>query len=219
MITIGDILILEPKFSPQREKYKCMIVEMNEDSLYIDYPVNTQTGKVVFLTDGSQMKMTFTSPDGTAYLFDSEVLGRVKGNIPAIQMSRPDESTFIKIQRRQFVRVETPIDAAIHPLNQEFQPFRAITEDISAGGAALRFAGWRHIEPSSMIALWLVLPLKSGEIQYLHMNSRVIRMSESDSGFQLLSVQFADPSEADTQTLLRFIFEKQLEFKKKGIMG
>ena len=40
----------------------------------------------------------------------------------------------MKIQRSQFVRIETAVDVAIHPMNREFEPFTAMTEDISAGG-------------------------------------------------------------------------------------
>lgn len=217
MIKIGDTLILEPKFSLQPEQYKSMVVEINEASIFIDYPVNTASGKIAFLLDGTQMKVTFSDSDQALYIFDSEVLGRVKAQIAMIQLSRPPKESFVKIQRRQFVRIETPVDTAVHPGANEFPPFKAITDDISAGGAALRIQKKINIGQASSIYVWLAFPLKSGEIHYLRLKSKVIRISEHSDRFNKLSVQFIEMSEGDRQTLIRYIFERQVEMKKKGL--
>ncbi|PLT34856.1 flagellar brake protein [Bacillus sp. V5-8f] len=218
MIKIGDTLLLEPKYSLQPEQYKSMVVEMNENSIFIDYPVNTSTGKVAFLLDGSQLKITITDSNHAIYIFDTEVLGRVKAQIAMIQLARPPKDSLVKIQRRQFVRIETPIDTAVHPEIGQFQPFRAVTDDISAGGAALRIPKQINVGEASIVYVWLAIPLKSGEIHYLKLKSKVIRISESSERFNKLSVQFMDLSEADRQILIRFIFEKQVELKNKGLM-
>ena len=109
------------------------------------------------------------------------------------------------------------MDAAVHPENQEFTPFTTLTEDISAGGAALVVPKNTQIDLASKVYIWLVLPFKSGEIHYLRLKSEVIRLSEEKDGRMMLSVQFVDNAESDTQTLFRFIFEKQLERKKKEL--
>ncbi|RFU65558.1 flagellar brake protein [Peribacillus glennii] len=218
MIKIGDTLLLEPKFSLQPEQYKSMVVEMNEDSIFIDYPVNTSTGKIAFLLDGSQLKVTFADSDNAVFIFDTEVLGRVKAQIAMIQLARPPKDSLVKIQRRQFVRIETPVDAAVHPASNEFRAFRAVTDDISAGGAALRIPKVINLAETPIIYVWLALPLKTGEIRYLKLKSKVIRISASSDRFNKLSVQFMDLSEGDRQNLIRFIFEKQVEMKNKGLM-
>ena len=48
----------------------------------------------------------------------------------------------------------------------------------------------------------MALALKSGEIHYLRLKSKVILI---------------DPAKNDVQTLMRFIFEKQVDLKKKGL--
>ena len=101
-------------------------------------PLMCQTGKVAFLVDGTQLKASYTDDEKGTYLFDTEVLNKVKGNIPMMQLLLPPEETFIKIQRRQFVRIDTSVDIAIHPIEGAFVPFRAVTDDLSAGGAAIR---------------------------------------------------------------------------------
>ncbi|PLS16369.1 pilus assembly protein PilZ [Bacillus sp. M6-12] len=215
MIKIGDSIIIEPKFSLQPEKYKAMVVEIDDNDIFIDYPVNLDTGKTVFLIDGTQLKITYMDPEQAVFIFDTEVLGRKKANIPMIHLHYPDKDSFVKIQRRQYVRIDTRIDMAVHSERGEFLPFTAVTADLSAGGAGLEIPKHVILAASSHIYLWMVLPLKSGEIQYLRLKSKVIRVSEQMGRFNKASIQFVEVSEGDRQNLIRFVFEKQLE-KKKG---
>lgn len=89
MLKIGDTLMLEPKYSNSFETYKCRLVERIGNDLYIDYPVNTITKRTVFLLDGTQLKVTFVGADSSVYLFESEVMGRVKQKIPMLILSYP----------------------------------------------------------------------------------------------------------------------------------
>ncbi|WP_342366287.1 flagellar brake protein [Peribacillus sp. TH14] len=217
MINIGDILMLEQIYSSQNEKFKCMVVEMEAGFVYIDFPINLATGKNAFLVDGTQVNVTFSNKEQAVYVFESEVLGKVKGQIPMIQLLLPDVETFVKIQRRDYVRLDVTLDIAIHPEHSEFTPFRALTEDISAGGASIRLLKGANIKSDSQLYLWMALTLKSGQIYYLRLKSRVIRVTEKDQGNMLLHIQFIEPTKNDVQTLMRFIFEKQVDLKKKGL--
>lgn len=219
MLKIGNPLLLEQKYSIEKETYKCMIVEVEDGSFFIDYPIDTQTGKVVFLVDGTQLKASYSDDERGTYLFETEVLNKVKGNIPMIQLVLPPKETFIKIQRREFVRLETSVDVAIHPFEGEFAPFRAVTDDLSAGGAAIHLPKNVNLNGASFIHIWLALPLNSGEISYLKMHSKVVRIMDLKNGLKILSVQFVSLTKSDTQIIMRFIFEKQVEMKKRGLIG
>ena len=219
MLKIGHLLLLEQKYSTEKETYKCMIVEVKNGTFFIDYPVDTKTGKVAFLIDGTQLKATYSDDEKGTFLFETEVLNKVKGNIPMIQLLLPPEETFIKIQRRQFVRIETRVDLAIHAVEGEFVPFRAVTDDLSAGGAAIHLHKNITLNGASFVDIWLALPLNSEEIFYLKLRSKVIRLMELENGLKILSVQFISPTKTDTQTIMRFIFEKQVELKKRGLIG
>ncbi|WP_409301414.1 flagellar brake protein [Peribacillus sp. SCS-155] len=217
MIKVGHTLLLEAKYSAKPEQYKAMVVEADHNNIFIDYPINTETGKIAFLLDGIQLKATYFDEEHAVYIFDTEVLGRVKAEIAMVQLALPPIETFVKIQRRQFVRVETPIDSAVHPIFNDFTPFRAITEDISAGGAALRIPLHIDLSNVSNLYIWFALSLKTGEIHYQRIKCKVIRISEHTDRFNKLSVQFLEMSEGDRQALIRVIFERQLDMKKKGI--
>ncbi|MBM6619887.1 flagellar brake protein [Bacillus suaedaesalsae] len=218
MINIGDTLILEPKYSSEHEKYKCKLVERNGEQLYIDYPVSINTGKTVFLLDGTQFKGSFVGKDNTVYLFETEVQGRTKQQIPMIAISYPGNENLIRVQRRQYVRVDTPVDVAVHPIEGQFSPFVTITSDISAGGAALILPPNVKLESDTIIDLWVVLPMQSGDYHNLVLRSRVIRVIPGQNGERdKMPIEFLSITESQRQLLIRFSFERQLNLKRKGL--
>ncbi|MBU8879117.1 flagellar brake domain-containing protein [Bacillus sp. FJAT-29790] len=216
MINIGDVLILEP-YSDKVEKYKCKLTEKEGSKLYIDYPINLDTGRTVFLIDGTQLKGTFVAGDGSVYLFECEVLSKVKAKIPMIILSYPGFEGLIKIQRRQFVRIETAVDVAVQSNHDEFPPFVTITDDISAGGAAIICKKQTPLKSNMVINSWFVLPKQNGETYYLKLKSKVVRVAEMNESQSIVSVQFIDMTPNDRQLLLRFCFDRQLALKKKGL--
>lgn len=217
MIKIGDIIILEHKYSENLEQYKCKIVEHKGSDLYIDYPVNMNTNRTVFLLEGTPLKANFVTESGSHYLFDTEVKGRVKQNIPMVVLSYPGKDHLIKIQRRQYVRVETSVDVAVHSINGEFAPFTTVTDDISAGGAALLIGKNSSLKPGMRIESWFALLMQNGEYEYRKFRGEIVRIIEGPGHMNKASVQFVEATGTDRQMLLRFCFERQLAMKKKGL--
>ncbi|WP_099351713.1 flagellar brake protein [Fredinandcohnia onubensis] len=218
MLKIGDMINLEPTTNPNGEKYRCRVVERNEHKLYIDYPVNTKTGKTVYLLNGTMLKAFVAGDSTSAYFFDTSVLGRVKQNIPMIVLSFPGDDQMFKIQRREYVRIETPVDVAIHSMNGEFQPFVTITHDISAGGASIILPSSKSLNPGADINTYFVFPTLPDEYQYVSFKSKVIRIVEGKNGERKkASIKFVDVTESARQQLIKFCFQRQLLLKKKGI--
>lgn len=219
MIQIGDLLTLEVRHAEQIEKFKCRLVDRKGNTLFIDYPISLRTNKTAFLFDGTQLSATFIGQDGTSvYLFESEIIGRVKNNIPMLLLAYPGEERLLKIQRRSYVRIEAAVDIAIHSMNGEFPPFTALTDDISAGGAAVLIPKGMQLQQGMMIKTWFVLILQNGEYHYLALSSRVIRVIDYNETRNKLSLQFIEISNMERQLLLRFCFEKQLQNKKKELL-
>jgi c-di-GMP-binding flagellar brake protein YcgR len=214
LIKIGHVLTLEPKYSEKVETYKCKVVELEDGKVYVDYPFNVKTNRTVFLLDGMQLKAGFVGEDESFYSFDTEVLGRVKKNIPMLILAYPGDEQLVRVQRRQFVRVDAIVDVAIHPLNGEFEPFTTVTSDISAGGAAIvlpnEIAG---LKAGMMIETWFVLHMRSGDYHYLRLLAKVVRIF--NDSVPKASLQFMEVSDAERLLLIRYSFEKQLEAKKK----
>lgn len=218
MLNIGETVTLEPINNVDGEKYRCRVVEKKGDKLYIDYPINEQTGRTVFLIDGTQLRASFVGKDNTVYLFETAVLGRYKQTIPMIILTYPGKDGLVRIQRRQYVRIDTAIDVAVHPINKEFYPFVTVTSDISAGGALLILPNNSKVKPGIHIHTWFVLPLLSGEYGYLKLTSKVIRIVPGENGERdKASLELIEVKENERQLLIKFCFERQLLSRKKGL--
>lgn len=198
------------------ERYKCRLVEYNEKELYIDYPIHLETNKAVFLVNGTQLRGSFVTNEGISYLFDTEIIGRLKQNIPMLILPFPTKDQLIKIQRRQYVRVAACIDIAIHPIPNEYMPFTSITIDISAGGAAVLVPKTIDLAEDILAELILVLSLQNGEYYYPKLRGKLIKVLDFDEKNNKLIIQFVDVSPKNRQLLLRYCYDIQLSYKKKG---
>ncbi|WP_332649261.1 flagellar brake protein [Lysinibacillus sp. 54212] len=210
-LKIGTILLLEPTYTDRVERFRCKVVEGHDGVIYIDYPINIATKKTAFLMDGAQFRVTFNTESKDSYAFNTEVLGRKSGNIPMIMLAWPSEEELIKIQRREYVRVETPVDIAVESNNQYHQ---FIADDISAGGVLLNLRSKVPFADGDTVKLTIVLPFINGDIHYVQTDAYVVRIFERD-GRTLASVQFTDTDDIDKQYIVRFCFERQLQIRKK----
>lgn len=210
-LKLGTALTLEPTYTDRVEKFRCKIVEQDNNILYIDYPVNTVTNKTAFLVDGSQFRASYTAEDKVSYAFNTEVLGRKLGNIPTIMLSCPPAEEFVKIQRREFVRVNTPVDIAIE-YNSKF--YQYVTDDISAGGVAIHLNKDLPFMEDDIVTLTIALPFFNGEIRYVKTSAKLIRIIEKDRA-RLASLQFTETDDIDKQYIVRFCFERQLSNRRK----
>lgn len=210
-LKIGTILILEPTYTDSVEKLRCKVVEQNENYIYIDYPVNTVTKRTAFLVDGAQFRATFLDEAKQSFAFNTEVLGRKLGNIPMIMMAGPLEDEVIKIQRREYVRVETPVDVAVE-YDGQFSQYATV--DISAGGLLLNPVSPVRFTDGDIVQLTIVLPYMNGDLRYIMTDATVIRIFERDDK-QYVSMQFKNMDNLDKQYIVRFCFERQLQLRRK----
>jgi c-di-GMP-binding flagellar brake protein YcgR len=212
-LKIGTMLILEPTYTERVEKFRCRVVEITDNVVYIDYPVNTITKKTAYLMDGAQFRVTFTTELKQSMAFNTQVVGRKGGNIPMIMLSLPSKEEWIKIQRREYVRVETSADVAIE-LGGRYRQY--VTSDISAGGILVKLRGAVNFVEGDRVNLLLVLPFSNGDIRYVQTEGAVVRLFERDQG-EYASIQFTDTDEVDKQYIVRFCFERQLQFRKREL--
>lgn len=220
MIQIGDIITLELKNSNKVEKFKCRLVDRKDNEFYIDYPLSLDTNRTVFLMDGTQLNVTFVGPDGTSvFMFETEIKGRIKKNIPMLILLFPGNENLIKIQRRQFVRIDTAVDIAIHPLDFEFSPFTTITDDISAGGTSFLIPIDSDLRQGMNVQIWMVLVVQNGEYHYMKLQGKIARIIEFNETRHKVSLQFVDITSRERQIILRFCFDRQLEIRRKGIIS
>lgn len=219
MIKEGILLRLEPFAEDTDDRFNSKVVEREDDHLFISYPVSEETGKTTFMLDGTQLKVSFIGKDNVVYSFQSEVIGRAKKTFPVITLRYPGDKRVVRIQRRQYVRVPASISIAIHPLEGEFDPFVTVTEDISAGGLAAVVNHSADLHSNQIVNAWLTLPMYSNELCYLQLQAKVVRMDpRNEEKLGKLSLQFLAMNERDQEKVIRFVFEQQLELKRKGLL-
>lgn len=210
-IKIGSNLILEPTFVEKVEKYRCKVVDLHEQFVYIDYPIDMKTNRTVFLIDGMQLQASFVEEDISAFTFQTEVLGKRNGQIPMIKLSYPGDSEIIKIQRRDFVRINSGLDISIQFGDERYQ---FVTDDISAGGSAVILNREVKFTEGDEISLLIPLAFNNGDIKYVTTTAAVVRIW--DRGQQrIASIQFTDTDDLDKQQIVRYCFERQLSLRKK----
>lgn len=212
-LKIGTQLTLEPTYTERNEKFRCRVVEMKDNIIYIDYPINVETKKTAFLIDGAQFRAAFNTETKESYTFNTEVLGRKGGNVHMIMLSCPPKEDFLKIQRREYVRVETPVDIA---LLFEGQKYQFVAEDISAGGVAVHIKTPVNFKDGDEVQALVVLPFTNGDIRYVETEAVVVRIFERDE-VQIASIRFTDTDEVDQQHIVRFCFERQVLIRKKEL--
>ncbi|MGD6803369.1 flagellar brake protein [Rossellomorea vietnamensis] len=214
MLKIGTTLTLEPIQTDKAEKFRCKAVEFKDSKLYIDYPVHTETERTVFLIDGTQLKVSFVYNENTVFSFQTEVTGRKKSNIPMICLHYPGDGELVKVQRRQFVRVETSVDAAVITPSASYT---TITTDLSAGGCAVKVHKDHRYEAGMEVEIILVLLMQTGEYHYFNVPGKVVRVWDKGSG-RIASLEFNELKDNQQQDILRFCFERQLSLRNKGLV-
>ncbi|WP_100407189.1 flagellar brake protein [Bacillus solitudinis] len=220
MIDIGSTIFLElQEFKEGESKVlnlRCRLVDQTTKSFVIDYPINQVTNKPNFFFDGTQFRAWFIGKDGAMYAFDTEITGRKKGNIPVLLLKDPGKENYQRIQRRNYVRVETSADVAVHPINNEFAPFTSVTLDLSGGGSAVMIPNNNTLPSRGEVILWVVLHMQTGQIEYVKAKCKIIRVYKSlKSARERVSLQFLEIGERDRQKIIKYCFERQLALKRK----
>lgn len=217
MLSIGNVMTLEV-LSSRKELLRCKLLDREEDRLLIDFPINEDTGKTAFLHNGTELVATFIAENDQVFRFKTVVIGKKKGNIPMIILKGPKDHELKQIQRRQFVRIDTSNDVAVHSINNEFEGFTTVTENISGGGVAIFLPEHVYLIQGIDVKLWLVLPYQDGSIEYLQVLAHVVRMDEKKNQQRVASLQFLELDIRSQQKLMRFCFETQLQQKKQGVI-
>lgn len=212
-IKLGTNLILEAFDEESDERFKCKVIDQQDNMLFIDYPVSTITHRTAFLIEGTRFRVSYVDELKIGYAFKTSVVGRKKGNIPTLQLILPADEEFQKIQRREYVRVETPVDVAVFR-NNVFTQY--VAEDISAGGLAILANSLTEFKEFEKVELTIALPFEDRNegVRYVETTAEVIRVIERDEMF-VVPLKFTETDDIDKQLIIRFCFERQLQIRKK----
>jgi c-di-GMP-binding flagellar brake protein YcgR len=221
VLKIGNLIYLEIITSDnKRNKYKCKVEDLSPNSITVTYPTNIETNKTEFFLDGTPFNCEFSSKDKVAYRFSTELRGRKKNRTPLLILSYPGHNKLTRVQRREYLRVEKSVDIAVHPTDESFTPFVAVTLDISAGGMSLILPQNHSLKAGQELLCWIVLQMQSGDNYYFKQKCKVLRiLAPKDAERDKAPVKYIDINETDRQQMIRYCFEQQLHLKRKDLLS
>ncbi|HLR08148.1 MAG TPA: flagellar brake domain-containing protein [Bacillota bacterium] len=217
---IGKTLHLElyNQVKHMTEKYRSQVVEMHDDYLFIDYPINERTNKATYLHTGTPLKVNYIGQDGSVYSFQTTVTTRTKRTVPVLVIDFPKEDKIKRIQRREYVRIQTAVDVAVHFEKACKEPFTTVTKDISGGGLSIFIPDSNHLAQGDLLNVWIVLPMQSGSYHYVEAKTEVIRTKLSEHAVPTASIKFISITNTHREKIIRYCFEKQWEARQKELM-
>jgi c-di-GMP-binding flagellar brake protein YcgR len=220
---IGTMLHLEYKKQGVSEilRYYCKIIEKNDHYLFIDYPVNERTRKTGFFHKGTHFLAMYIGKDQSVYQFRTELVSKVSLNVPALAIKLPNKDNIKRIQRREFVRIKSAVDVAVHSNNESFTPFTTVTDDISGGGMSIIVPQGINLEWNKIknIWIWMVLEMYNGEYHYHNIKAKFVHINELKNGLQIASLKFVAIPQNIQQHIIRYCFERQREARKKELQS
>lgn len=216
---IGTTLMLKTPSAKDNTSYRCKIIDKDDQYIYIDIPVDQTTNKTARFHTGTYFIASYVGDDQATYQFPTEVLAKVKVTltVPALAI-KPPRHNIRRYQRRQFVRVNTDIDIAVHCPHETFLPFVTVTCDLSGGGLSMILPRHETLYPGQSINIWIVLPMYSGIYEYVKVNSEVTRVNSAKDSVKTASLKFMFISPKNEQLIIQYCLEKQREERKKELM-
>ncbi|GFN30619.1 flagellar brake protein [Paenibacillus xylaniclasticus] len=196
-------------------KFECKsrIADDRGEELYMEWPYHEGTGRVRRLSFGDEISAYYITEDGVKHFFNSYVTGFIEDNIRLVRIQKPDPQSITRTQRRHFLRVNTMLEAAVlTPLGDRFN---ALTEDVGGGGISFTSDVSISLAIGQTLECWLLVPYKNGSLEHAFFKGEIVRIVEHSTSRNHVMLKFVDISDYERQKIIRYCFERQLEFRNR----
>lgn len=213
---INQVLYLNVNSIDEEEakiEYKSRIADLNDESFTIEVPLHEKSGRLKQLYLGDELNALYLTDGGVKNYFNTSVTGFTEDTIRLVIVKRPDPQTITRVQRRSFLRVPAELEIAVKYTEQ--LQFVALTEDVGGGGISFLCDGYVPLSASAPVSCWLLVPYKNGVIEHVPFKGEIVRVKLLDTGKQLAMTRFTEITDRDRQKLIRFCFERQMDFRKR----
>ena len=188
----------------QTKNYKTLIIDIQDDSLKINLPVND--GEYLMLHIGEKIEMNSYLDDGRCFSFYSKVISRGKeGNVLYYKISEPFDIK--KIQRRNYFRVglfdtiEYKIITNINEYEFDSIPYKeGFMVDLSGGGLKLKVKD--NIKKEDL----LLIKMKIKGI-LIELKCNIVRIESTADKEKLCGLKFLDITPVQTDIIIQGLFE------------
>ncbi|MDR3563182.1 MAG: flagellar brake domain-containing protein [Negativicutes bacterium] len=204
-----DILVDDPETSKRRIYYS-RIEDVHNDTLVIGAPYSQ--GFYLPPRIGRELSARVTS-DACAYFFKTRLRGYVHEPIPLWTIAMPVDIE--RVQMRSFVRLGVNLDVTLTVIDPDkpVTTITTITKDISAGGLRVLLA--QPMPPETKLDI--TLPLEEGSV--VQATGELVRviMPEREHDKYELAIKYSKIDERARNLIVKYIFKKQVERRKKEI--
>ncbi|WP_338551753.1 PilZ domain-containing protein [Paenibacillus sp. KS-LC4] len=194
-------------------EYKARIAEVLDEGFLIENPINIQNGRMKRMFLGDELSVYFVSEDGIKHFFNSHVLGFREDVVKLVKIRRPELDQITKVQRRNFLRVAAELEIAVK--TPDHVRFVALTDDVGGGGISFICDGKWQISQGQVLECWLLVPYKNGSIEHASFTAEIVRVESLETGRKQAMIKFAGINDSDRQRIIRYCFERQLEFRNR----
>lgn len=194
-------------------EYKSRIADVTDEAIVMEVPLNEKTGRLKKLYMGDELNAFYVSQDGIKNYFNTSVIGFKEDVIRLVLIKKPEPEAITQVQRRSFLRVPAELEIAVR-FSDQLQ-FVALTDDVGGGGISFICDGYIPLSVNNIISCWVLVPYKAGTIEHVPLKGEIVRVKVLETGRQLAMVRFVEITDRDRQKLIRFCFERQMDFRKK----
>jgi len=211
-LRVNQLIEVEMIYDGEKVVLSSRIEDIRDDYLLIAAPI--RHGIPLIMPSGSEVMVQFWVRD-TLWGFNSVVSGRRLRPVPMWIIKKPVEIVRIP-QKRQSVRLSVSLPIQFQYLDRnDDSVYKGLTVDISAGGVL--FSSSQPCTPGESIKVELELTEKDK----ISSVARVVRCSDkSEDALRRyrVAIQFEDITENQRDRIFKFIFDKQREWIRKGLL-
>ncbi|EHS56595.1 flagellar brake protein [Paenibacillus sp. Aloe-11] len=215
---INDVLYIQVAGSDHKDElfeFKSRIAEEESQNFLIEIPMSQTSGRLKRLYLGEELSIFFMSEGGIKNYFNTHVTGFKEDVLRMVRIQKPDPDSISKIQRRNYLRVQASLEIAVkHGVNES--RFVAETHDVGGGGVSFQIQEAHHLEEGESLSCWILVPYRNGTLEHVWFQSEVIRIQEMENGRRLIMLKYEKIADQERQKLIKYCFERQLEFREKS---
>ncbi|TCS80964.1 flagellar brake protein [Pectinatus cerevisiiphilus] len=196
------------------EVYASRIEDIKGSMVFLALPVDSMLRPVILET-GQTVEGRIIDDKVRVYSFTAqyERIGRVNIPVWIVEMA----PTVIRNQHREFVRIRVsiPIQVAVAEQDGSMEvPFHTHSVDVSGNG--ISFLSAEALQPGTMLTIETIPIPSVGRIHTFVEVKRCILSQDKQS--YLIGGKFTDLSKQIQNKLVKYLFSRQREFIKKGII-
>jgi c-di-GMP-binding flagellar brake protein YcgR len=195
-----------------KEELKSRVSDIQDQYIIMQVPLNEKTGKMKRLYVGDELSAYYVTDGGVKNYFMTSVLGFRDDVTRMILVKKPELDAITQVQRRTFLRVPAELELALK-ITEQIQ-FIGLTDDVGGGG--ISFICPKHIplQVNTVASCWLLLSFKNGKVDHVPFKAELVRVKQLENETQLTMLRYTEINDRDRQKIIRFCFERQLEFRK-----